>query len=125
MEASNRKIITVSFVLIAALVWIVSGLLLETAGATLGIVARAMDNDLFRHGLPMALAAVTFLVLQFKKDYVVFTDEVVTEIKKVVFPSRKDTTAMTIVVTIMLLISGFLLWLFDVLSGYGMSLLVR
>jgi len=40
------------------------------------------------------------------------------ELKKIVWPSRKDTVAMTIVVIMMVLISGVVFAVFDGLSSY-------
>lgn len=124
-STSNQKIIMVAFAATAAIVWIVAGILIETLSATVGIVARVADQDLVRHGLPVALALLTFALLRLRSSSVLWADEVVTELKRVVFPSQKDTSAMTVVVVIMLMILGSALWLFDVLSSQLMQFLVK
>lgn len=124
-QDNNKKIITLSYVAAAAVVWLVAGILLNTAAATFGAVARLMDMDVFRHGVPFALALGTFLALQFNAKVVTYTDEVVTEISKVVWPSKPETVAMTIVVCVMLLISAGLLAAFDLVSGYLVNYLIK
>ena len=49
----------------------------------------------------------------------------VSEIDKVVWPSYKDTSAMTIVVSIMLLFAGVALGLMDMMSNYVVGLMVK
>ena len=53
------------------------------------------------------------------------THEVVTELRKVVWPSREDTTRMTIVTCIMLIISGIALGALDMVSGKLIEWLVN
>lgn len=118
MENSNNKIITVSFMVGGILVGIVVSVLLDALiGMATGGFGRFIGQDLIRHGLPVVAGLAFFLALQFNKKVLVWADEVAVEIKRVVWPSRKDTTAMTIVVCIMLLISGVALGLLDVVSG--------
>jgi preprotein translocase subunit SecE len=125
MENENKKIITLSFLVLGTLVAFTLGLLLDAFSATFGFVARAVSNDVFRHGLPVVSGILTFSLLQFNSKVLAYSDEVITEVKKVVWPSRKDTTAMTIVVVVMLLISGVILGLFDFVSGYLINFIVK
>ena len=75
------------------------------------------DSDLVRHGVPVVFGLIVFAVFQFNPRVLAWGDEVVVEIRKVVWPSRKDTTAMTIVVLIMVAISSVLISGFDLTSG--------
>lgn len=118
MENNNGKVVTVSFMVAGVLVGYIAAFILNTIGASAsGDVARFVNRDVVRHGIPILIGIVTFLSLQFRKPVVDWADEVVTELKKIVWPSRKDTTNMTIVVCIMVLISGFVLGLFDFAAG--------
>jgi preprotein translocase subunit SecE len=117
MENSNAKIITVSFALAGAIGGVVLHLLIKAFSSAFGIVARFADSDVVRHGLPVVTAFGIFLALQLNPAVKVWAEEVVTEVKKVVWPSRKDTTAMTIVVIIMVLISSVIISTFDFTSG--------
>ncbi len=118
MENNNGKVVTVSFMVAGVLVGYIVAFILNTIGATAsGDVARLVNRDVVRHGVPILIGVLAFLSLQFRKGVVDWADEVVTELKKVVWPSRKDTTNMTIVVCIMILISGVVLGLFDFAAG--------
>ena len=118
MENSNSKAITVSFMLTAVLLGIVTKVLLDTIAAiATGAVGRFVSDDLVQHGLPVVVGLGAFIGLQFSKPVVAWADEVVTEISRVVWPSRKDTVAMTIVVCVMVLASGAYFGILDVLSG--------
>lgn len=125
MENNNSKIITLSFALLSAVVgFSVHKLIISFAGA-FGVVARLADSDFVRHIFPVTIAIVLFFILQFNSKVVAWGDEVVTELKKVVFPSRKDTTAMTVVVIVMVLVSSVIITTFDFLSGYVLRLVMN
>lgn len=118
MENSNSKIITISFMASGILLGIVAFVLIESlAAVATGAAGRFLGQELVRHGFPAALGLISFLVLQFNKKVLVWADEVVTELRKIIWPSRRDTVQMTIVVCVMLIISGLVLGAFDVLSG--------
>ena len=125
MEKDNRKIITVSFVIAGFLAAMTTTVLLETAAASFGLIAKLYTQDIVRHGAPIAVALVTFAVLQFNKKTLVWADEVVLEIRKVVWPSRRDTTAMTLTVCIMLTISCVILFVFDYISTEAVRMIIQ
>ena len=52
-------------------------------------------------------------------------DEVVVEIRKVVWPSKKDTWGITIVVVVMVFISAIIITAFDFFSGYIVKYLIK
>ena len=119
MENTNSKIVTMSFMVIAVIAGIVFNVFIETAAAmATGVFSRFLAGDLVKHGLPVVFGIGLFAALQFNKVATTFSDEVVTEIRRVVWPSRKDTTSMTTVVCIMLIISGLVLGFFDTTSAY-------
>ena len=118
MEKNNNKIIMVSFLITAILVGIVVTVMMETAAAVAtGAFGRFVSGDIMRHGLPVVAGFAVFFFLEFNKSVFTWADEVVAEIRRVVWPSRRDTVAMTVVVCIMLAISGVTLGIFDVISG--------
>ena len=124
-DNKNQKLITVSFVVFGFLAAIVLRVILETMAATWGTVARFYAQDWVRHGLPVAVGILTFSLLQFNGKVQVWADEVVTELLKVVWPSRKDTMAMTVVVCVMLLISSLILGFFDFLSSNIVKMIIN
>lgn len=125
MDKTNQKILTISFVAFAVLVSISLSILLKTFAGTFGVIARLHDIDMVKHGLPVVIGIAIFVSLQFNKRVLAWGEDVALEIRKVVWPSRKDTTAMTIVVVVMVLISAVIITTFDFVSGYLVNYLVR
>lgn len=123
-QNNNSKIMTVSFVAVAFIVGIVVSVLLDTLQGVSGAIVRLNSIEAFRHGLPVASGILTFLLLQFNPKVRTWADECIIEVKKVVWPSRKDTVAMTTVVCVMLLIAGVILGVFDVVAGNVISLIL-
>ena len=124
MENNNQKYITVCFVGMAIIVAYIISIVIETLSMTWVLFARYFQGDLIIHGLPVAIGLMAFLFLQFNPLLVQRADEVIIEIKKVVWPSQRDTMGMTFVVTVMLLISGLLLGFFDLISGYVVNYVI-
>lgn len=125
MESANKKILTMSFIAAGVIVAFIFRVLVQTiAPVTSGGIARALTSDFVIHVLPALLGFGVFLYLQLNKKVLAWGDDVVGEIKKVVWPSRRDTTAMTIVVIVMCMISAVVIWLFDVASAFFVNYLV-
>lgn len=125
MDKTNSKILTMSFAIAGALTAFTLQLLIKAFAGAFGWVASVADSDFVRHALPVLIGIGLFVALQFNKKVLAWGDEVVVEVKKVVFPSQKDTTAMTIVVIIMVLISSVIISSFDFLSGYFVNQFIR
>ena len=125
MDNTNSKIVTMSFLAFSALIGFTIATLLRVFSGAFGVVARAMEFDLVRHGVPVATALILFGYLQFNKNVLSWADEVIAEIKKVVWPPVKDTRGMTIVVVIMVFISGVIVSVFDMVSGFVLNQLMK
>lgn len=125
MEKTNSKILTVSFATAGILIGLTASLLIKAFSGAFGIVARAADSDWIKHGLPVVLGVTVFAVLQFNPRTLVWAEEVVTEVRKIVWPSRKDTTAMTIACVVMVLISSVIISSFDLVSGFFINYIMK
>jgi len=125
VEKDNSKIMTVSFVLTAVVAGIVIEVIFEALAATFGVVANLRSQDALRHGIPLAFGFLVFASLQFNSKIKLWADEVILEVKKVVWPSQKDTTSMTTVVCIMLFVAGVVLGAFDFVSGQLIKVLIN
>jgi len=125
MDNTNSKIVTLSFLSFAALTGFTLATLLKVFSGAFGFVAKAMELDLVRHGLPVATALGLFIYLQFNKNILSWADEVIAEVKKVVWPPNKDTRGMTIIVVIMVLISSIIVSFFDMFSGFVLNQLMK
>lgn len=125
MDKTNSKILTLSFAIVGALSGFTIHLLIKSFSAAFGWMARLSDSDIVRHIVPVVVGFGVFFILQLNKNILTWGDEVVVEIRKVVWPSRKDTTAMTIVVIIMVFISSFIIALMDVASSAVLKSFIR
>ena len=125
MENDNKKIVTLIAVISGALSALVLDILLESFAASFSVIAQLRGNDTTKHGLPIALGLTVFALLQFHPKVKIWMEEVVAEIRKIVWPSQKDTTAMTIVCCVMVVIAGIGFGLFDYLSSQLMKVLVN
>ncbi len=125
MGADNKKIITMSFLAAGVLTAFLVSLLMDVAASAFGVIARVQDIQAVRHGLPVVLGALVFSVLQFRPSLNVWADEVVSEIRKVVWPSRKDTMGMTMVVCVLVVMSGLVVFGFDWVAAFVVEKLVQ
>lgn len=117
MKTIYKKIITVSVLSFAILVGFVANILLELLSAVFGVVAQLYEQNWFSHGLPILVAFLVFLFLQLNTKSQTLLKEAVQEAGKVVWSGKKAVIAMTIVCCIMLLISGVVLGIFDVVAS--------
>ena len=117
VKPENLKIVTISFLILSFLAAFVVRVLFELLSVSSGFFANFYSQDVFRHGLPIASGVICFFVLQFKASYQKLADEVVSEVRKVVWVSKKDLYSMTLLVTVILIISGLTLGFFDFFSG--------
>jgi preprotein translocase SecE subunit len=114
----NKKAITVSFVAVGLLIGFVAHLLMQFLAQSFSFFARVETNEFLSNGIPVFVGALTFFLLQFNSKVVSFTDGVVAELRKVVWPSGRDTGLMTVVVVIFLVISGVVVGVYDSIWAY-------
>ena len=89
-----------------------------------GVYARLTGSDFITYGAPIIFGLVFFIYVSFSKKTKTWTREVIVEVSKVVWPSRRDTTSMTIVVCFLMILSGILLGIFDFFSGQVIQLII-
>lgn len=124
-EKSNQSLINFGFVLIGFLTYFVVGILFETLAGAFGPVARFRNIEAAKHGLPVAVGLIVFCVLFFNPKVQTWAEEVVSEVKKVVWPSQKDVTAMTIVVCVMCIVAGIGFGVFDFFASQLIKVFVN
>lgn len=125
MENRNSKYVTLTIILFSALIGFTLASLLQALSGAFAVIARLSSYDIFKHGLPVAVAFIVFFSLQFNKNFLNWSDEVTAEIKKVVWPPLKDTRAMTVVVIIMVFISSVIISVFDLFSSFALNQLIK
>lgn len=117
-DKSNQSIVNAALVAAGFIAFLVTSMVFESLAGAFGPVARFHSQDIVKHGLPVAVGVITFLILFLNAKVHVFLDEAVTELRKVVWPSRKDTTAMTIVCCVMVVVAGIGFGIFDYFASY-------
>ena len=121
VKSENLKIVTVSFIVLSFLLAFVARVIFETLSVAFGFFANFYSMDLFRHGAPILAGVGSFVFFQINKSYQKLADEVVTEVKKVVWVGKKELYSMTILVSVILIVSGVVLGLFDLIAGTGVK----
>ena len=121
----QKKIVTVAFVAMGFITAITFKVLMTSLAAGFGVIARFYSQGWVQHSLPVAVGIGTFLALQFWPKARITGEEAVTEILKVVWPTKQDTVAMTTVVCIMLLISSLIIGVFDFLSTHFVKTIIN
>ncbi len=124
-EKSNQSLVNLGFVIAGFLTYYVVAVVFEVLAGSFGVVTRMRGIEAVKHGVPVAAGLLAFLLLLMNKNAHVFLDEAVTEIRKVVWPSRKDTMAMTIVCCVMVIVAGIGLGLWDFISSQLINVFVN
>ena len=124
MEQNNKKILTVSFLCVAVVMALVLDVLMETLASAWGPFAKLYAVEAFKHGSRAGVGLITFVALQFNPRVLAWGDEVILELTKVVWPTKKETTQGTIVTFVMLVISGLVLGFFDFSSTQIVKMII-
>ncbi len=127
MDQTNQiqKIVLVGFVAFGITAAYIATTLMEVLAATSGTFARAYDSLLVQHGVPVVAGVGLFALCMLKPSIRKWGEEVVIEVGKVVWPSRKDTQALTIAVSFIILLAGLLLGGFDVVTKQVVNFILR
>ena len=124
-EKNNQSIVNAAMVASGFLAYYVSSTLFETFAGMFGAVARWHAVEIYKHGIPVGFGLLIFLLMFLSKNVHVFLDEAIVEVRKVVWPSRKDTVAMTIVCCVMVVVAGIGFGLFDLLASQLVKMFVN
>lgn len=125
MEKTINKIMMVSFVCGAFLVGYSVQVFNTLLSSSWGTYARLTDSELLSNGLPIIFGLLFFVYVNFSKSVKTWAQEVIVEVSKVVWPSKKDTWAMTVFVCFFMILTGVLLGLFDLVSGYLIRFIIE
>ena len=113
MESQHQKWVNLSYLAVAALVgYMVFTFSSQMVGAY-DLESRVRSIDLVVRLLSIVAGAVLFFALFKNEKSNQFMNEVVVELTRVTWPSQKETTSATMIVIIMVLISGMILGLLD------------
>jgi len=101
-------------------------LLILVAGI-LGFYYFKEESQLFRVLGILAVVVVAFLIIattSIGKRSLGFAKDARVEVRKVVWPTRQETTQTTIAVLVMVFIVAIMLWLIDMFLGWGVKSLL-
>ena len=115
----NRSKKTVSLIFLACglIVWLLFKEILQTVWAIAHLPIP--DGWMIEPSELIAIAAglATFIIMIKNMKVVNFSNDVLTELGKVIWPNRKETALSTVVVTILVAICAVILFSFDMLWG--------
>jgi preprotein translocase subunit SecE len=125
MDKTTRNIFLISLLGVAAVVWYIFGALTQRLVVYFDLAVKYSWIHSVENVLPILLGATgAYLIYRIdrSRNYIL---EVINEVKKVVWPPKKETKGATIVVIITVLISAVILALFDWISTVFMNLILR
>lgn len=115
MENQQQKWVTLSYLAVAALLAFVTLSLGQKFMGVYDLEAKVRNADLILRGVSMLAGAVLFIGLLRSEKATQFMTEVVVELSRVSWPTQKETSSATILVIIMVVISGLFLGFLDYL----------
>jgi preprotein translocase subunit SecE len=113
METQYQKWVNISYLLLAGLVAYVIFSAGLHAGGAYDLEARVRNYDLMVRGIAVLVGAVLFIALYRHERSNEFMNEVITELARVTWPTPKETSNATVVVMVMVVVSGMFLGLMD------------
>ena len=121
----NKKLISIVFLSASAIVWYLFTAIVERVAVYIGLFNDASWQGILLKIIPIVIAIITFIILSklnVSKEYV---NNVLVEVKKVVWPKKQETIGATVVVVIFVLLSGAAFGLFDWFSGMFVGWLLK
>jgi preprotein translocase subunit SecE len=125
MDKNTRNIFGLALLGVAAVVWYTFKVTTDYFVGYFDLAIKYPWIHIVQNIAPVlfgGLAAYLLYRIQKTREYIF---EVITEVKKVVWPNRKETWGATVVVIIAVLVSGAVLGVFDWLAGLFMNLVLR
>lgn len=121
----NRKIILSFYLASSAVLWILSRSAIQYFHLTFYQIRRLPGINIIREALPVVLAISCFLILVKHPKVNTVLEEVVSELKKVTWPSREEVIRSTTVVLVCITIASLVLASFDLLFGKVIGYLLK
>ncbi len=121
----NRKIIITSYLTSAMVVWFMARHTFQYFYLTFYQIRRLPGIAIAREGIPVILGLVVFGILFTNPKVNQFLEEVVSELRKVTWPSREEVIRSTTVVIICIAFCSVVLGAFDLAWGKVISYLLN
>jgi len=115
MESQHQKWVNLSYLALAALVgYVFFSISLKLIG-TYDLEARFRNSEVLARVLSVVVGGIIFGILFRHQRANQFMNEVMVELSRVSWPAQKETSSATLVVIIMVIISGIVLGFLDYL----------
>jgi len=124
MEKQHQKWVNLSYLLIAIFAYYVFFVSTQRIAAAYDLEVTIRNIDLIVRILSFVVGGICFGVLYRNAKINTFMNEVVQELSRVTWPGQKETTNATVVVIIMVMISGMILGFLDYLWTKLLQLVV-
>lgn len=121
---NTKKILLVVFVAVSMLVWFVANSFLNNLFAYFQLLERYSWLHAIINISSIVAGILAMIALYRVKIVYNYTFDVVSEIKKVTWPNKKETWSATLVVIIAVLIAGLVLGIFDWISASLLGLIL-
>lgn len=118
MESQFQKWVNLSYLAVAILLGYIVFAASMQIGGILDLEAKVKNFHLVAQGASLLIGAILFLTLYKHENVNQFMNEVMVELSRVTWPTQKETTSATIIVIVMVLISGMILGLLDYFFTY-------
>ena len=115
MENQQQKWVTLSYLAVAALLSFVALQLGQKLVGAYDLEAKVRNAEMILRVVSIVAGALLFFGLYRSEQATQFVSEVVVELSRVTWPTQKETSAATILVISMVLISGLFLGFLDYL----------
>jgi preprotein translocase subunit SecE len=113
MENRYQKWVSLSYLAAAGLLGYIVFSILGTIVASYDIEARIRYIEVILRVVSVAVGAILFFVLYRNQRVNQFMNEVMGELARVTWPSTRDTSSATMIVIVMVVISGIVLGFLD------------
>lgn len=113
MESQHQKWVNLSYLAFSVLF---GYLIFAGAGKIVGaydLETRVRNIELILRGISVIAGLILFVILYRNDEANQFMNEVVVELSRVAWPTQKDTASATMIVIVMVVISGMVLGLLD------------
>ena len=113
MESQHQKWVNLSYLALAILFGYV---VFSATGKVVGaydLEARIRNVELILRGVALLAGAILFVALYRNDRANQFMNEVVVELSRVAWPTQKDTSSATLIVIVMVIVSGMVLGFLD------------
>lgn len=121
----TRKIILASYLLTSMIAWFLTRSALTYLSLSIYQIRRLPAIGTIREVVPVIVALAVFGILFKHPRSTTVLEEVISELRKVTWPSREDVVKSTTVVIICIMIASFILAGFDLMWGELITFLLR